>query len=82
MMQYIATKHEAKIGDVVYLHEPEDPRSDRYSDDSQGTTFYHTLGIVVKMGASDIYVEIRINEEDETGILYHAGEITKIGELE
>lgn len=68
---------ELKKGDVVYLHPPANPLLDRYSKDM----FYNTLGVVlVTPNNYQFYVRIGL-KDDDSGCLYHAEEITKIGEL-
>lgn len=68
---------ELKEGDVVYLHPPANPLLARYSKDM----FYDTLGVVlVTPDKYTVYARIGLTDDD-SGCLYHAGEITKIGEL-
>lgn len=68
---------ELKEGDVVYLHLPADPLSDHYSKDY----FYDRLGIVQRTpNKYTFYARIGL-KDDDSGCFYHAGEITKIGEL-
>lgn len=65
-----------KEGDVVYLHPPANLLQDHYACDD----FYDTIGVVKHTpDLHSNYARIKISEHG--GLLYHGGEITKIGEL-